>query len=301
MNKSYLIVGGASAVSLAVGGTAGYLVAKRRFNAIIETRIDEEVNKTKKHYSVLLMEAKQGKPDSPEDISLSDDEEENDDLTPEDEEVVAKGRETLGRAAKALTDYQGISSRQMSDAGKPPLEDIGGNRNIFSDAASRPKKVLPPREPGTGKFLPKAKTEETPEREKTPYIITHEEFLLGDLDFEQENLRWFVNDQTLIQVFDNEVVEIDRVGEVNLTLFPETAEDEPSIICVRNEWLQMDYEIQSTKESLTEYMGLSTENDDSEEDTVVDSDDDGEEDDESMSRTSRWADAMQEARRAGER
>lgn len=287
MNKTYLIAGGASVASLAIGGAAGYFIARRRFNTELDIRIEDELKKTVKHYSVLLMEARSGKPDSPADIQQTEQEE---DLTPEDEEVIVQGRQTLANAAKALTDYKGISTknRDIVGADKPALETVV-KHNIFTDAASQSKKTLPPKDPETGRFIKRPKDEpaESKHDGDDPYIITHEEFLLNEPEHEQENLYYFHNDKTLIQVYDNEPVDIDRVGEVNLTLFPEVLEGEESIVCVRNPWLQFDYEIKLMDESVTEYMGLGTEDGDNDPADEEDEDNDNEDDDGANS--GRWA------------
>ena len=254
MNKTYLIVGGASAVSLAIGTATGYLVAKKKFNATLDDRIKVEVDATKKHYSLLLMQARD-KPRSPSELFVETDEEEEEEtvdetpLSDEEQAVVEKGRAHLAQAAKAaLINYQGYSE-------KPPLDEVVQN-NIFSSPAS-PKPKLPPRDPATGHFVSRKQVEET------PYLISHDNFLAqtndaGD-DFshhDMDNLKYFVNDATLLWYDTENPLEIGVVGEVNLTLFPDVPEGEPSIICVRNEGLRMDYEIQVMQESLTEFMGF---------------------------------------------
>ncbi len=247
MNKSYLIAGGASVASLTIGGVGGYLIAKKKFNATVDGLIALEVQKTKKYFSVLLMEAeKKARPLTSLTPVEDESPQETEELTAEDQEVITKGREKLREAATALVNYQGFSD-------KPSLTDVVSS-NIFTK--DTPKKKLPPRDP-TGKFIPAKSTEEA---EQTPYLISAEDFLLNDPEHDQENLKYFVKDNTLID-YSNETVEISRVGEVNLTLFPATEKDEPSIICVRNEGLGIDYEILLTSESLTEYMGLGEEED----------------------------------------
>lgn len=266
MNKTYLIAGSASAATLVIGATGGYFLAKRRFDATVEERIATEVNATKKYFSVLLMEAREGKPDSPEEIrpeQVEDDVAEGDDepeLSEADRQAIARHRQRQTEAGVVLTNYQGY-------ADTPNTTGVV-EQNIFSnpDVAKKTPKKLPPRDPSTGHFVARADEEDGPEAaesepaassiELTPYLIGHDDFLLGEMDFEQENLKYFVNDKTLIQVYDNEPVDIDRVGEALLTLFPQVPEGHPSIICVRNEGLRIDYEIQLDESSLTEYMGL---------------------------------------------
>lgn len=256
IEKKYLIVGGASVASLAVGGAGGYLIAKRKFERRLDGLIALEVEKTKKYFNVLLAAARYTNVVASDqsaaeatalDQDVTDDESQDSELTEADKAAIAKGRMALGNAAKALTDYRGFS-----DKDKPSLEDVVSN-NIFSSNGT-PKKQLPPRGPG-GKFVPK---EVAPNAEQTPYIITQEEYLLGEMDFEQKQLRYFKDEDTLIdpEMGDAETVDNGVIGEVNLTLFPDVGEGEVSIICVRNEGLQVDYEIQMVTESLTAYMGL---------------------------------------------
>jgi hypothetical protein len=280
VNKTYLIVGGVSVVSLVAGTGGGYLIAKKRFDAEIETRIDEEVEKTKRHFTILLEEARVKPEEDIPEIDDEDDEdtsgEEKEELTEADQAVIEKGRKTLAEASRAMTNYQGYAT-------KPPLEEVANN--IFTaDAAKRvstKKKPLPPRD-AAGHFVKQSDDEAVTNDD--PSIITHEDFLLNELDYEQENLKYFVNDKTLIQVYDNESVDIGRVGEVNLTLFPDVPEGEPSIICVRNPGLGIDYEIQLTNESLTVYMGLG------EDDEGLDDDED---DEDSRDEARSWAESDQ--------
>lgn len=252
MNKTYLIASGAgiSAVSLAVGAVGGYYYAKKRFETQLlkqfELELEKEVKRTKKYYENLI--ERQNAP-----VSFLED----DEKAAEPEEIEEEPDPKVEEAAKvALTNYQGFAE-------KPPLEVIA--KNVFTDTA-KPKKKMPPRDPETGLFVAKPKADfadrpRTPvvqeKREPTPYLITQEQFLANDPEHEQENCLYFVNDKTVLQVYGQEVIEIDRIGEVNLTLFPEESEGVERIICVRNEGLGFDYEILLTEESLTEHLGLS--------------------------------------------
>lgn len=278
MNKTALIVGGASVASLAVGATGGYFYAVKRLTTQFDEKLDNEIAETKKHYSLLLMQAQ--KPASPADIPRHEEEppgadveleDDHEELTPEDQAAIAKGRESLAAAKRALTDYNGVSK-------KPSSGEVVEN-NIFSNNKT---KTLPPRDPTNGKFLPKGATPAR-QAEQTPYQISQEDYLLNDGEYEQKTLLYFRKHNTLIDKEDtDQVVEISEIGEVLLTLFPDVPEDEASIICVRNEWLERDYEITATDEDLTEFYGLG-ENDGGEE--VPDEYDDEDEDDELNARS----------------
>lgn len=255
MNKTIIIAGGASVASLAAGAAGGYFLAKKKFDATVEARIEEQVLATKKHYSIMLMEARE-KPEEIPDVEVDDPEivdesdlvevtfdEPDPDLEQLDDPLRGAKPDTttvVGRAKAAMIDYRAYADNDKTE--EPP------------------KKSLPPREPGTGKFLPKSALVETPEPEdggnQPPELITHEQFLLNEEEYDQENLTWYVNNQTLLGFDPENPIDIGVVGEVNLTLFPKVPEGEPSIICVRNHGLQMDYEIKLSLEDLTEVMGF---------------------------------------------
>lgn len=245
MNKIYLVAGGASVLSLAAGGAAGYLYARKQFNETVEARIDEAVLATKKYYAIQLMEAKT-KPDSPADIPKTQVVEPPAEV--EADELTEKDRASLRRRGEAArTNYAGYSD-------KPALSSVVQN-NIFSNPpeAADPKKALPPKDPATGRFLPKKqRTVEDPEQE--PYKIDADTFLENEPEFDQESLWWFEKDETAIMVADNEEVEIGKIGAVNLTLFDPDVEND--VIFVRNPGLGIDWQITRTFNSLTAHMGL---------------------------------------------
>lgn len=284
MNKTILIAGGAAVASLAVGTAGGYFVAKRRFEKKTSAEVAREVEATKKYYSVLLMQAKEQKPDSPRDVVITKEdlgEEGADDISPADRKALEQGLAKVRAnrrekpapredAEQALVDYSGISTKATKKASpakratkaQPTTEsDESGleHHNIFADPPRTPKKALPPRDEVTGSFRRKTPREEEYD---PPQIITAEDFLLNDPEHNQDSLYYFVNDKTLVlQADPSEPVDRNLIGEVNLTLFPVVADEEPSMIYVRNDVLSVDYEVQLMTESLTDFIGLGTEDD----------------------------------------
>lgn len=258
MNKTVLIAGGASVASLAAGGAAGYLYAKRKFHAQIGGIVEAEVDKTKKYFSVLLAEARSGKPANPADVltRTSEDDElpleaegdvaDQEELTEADEKAIEKGRERLARASKALKDYAAFSKNVE---GKTEVV----VNNIFDNGDKKAKKTMPPRGPG-GKFV---STRDAADKEQTPYLIDQNAFLINENEETQRNLLYFREEDTLLDLENgNEPVDAVLVGEVNLTLFPEPDEHGYSAIYVRNERLETDYEIRLMTESLTGFLNL---------------------------------------------
>lgn len=273
-NHIYVVAGGLCVASLAGGAVGGYFYAKRKLMLQYDEELERQLEAATRYNERVLQDIiarnspkyKAGsdwdqrdddgvlirQKYEPEDVYLqrvAEDEQRPDDDEPTDEEI--QQVEEIARAGKqALIDYQGISTGKIvSEDEKPPPSALV-RQNIFAD---KPKQ--PPRGPD-GKFLPKQNV-----LEKTPYIISQEQFLENEPDHEQESLLYFINDKTLLD-YSHETIEIDRVGEVNLTLFPDVMDGEISMICVRNEALMTDYDISLTYDSLTEHMGLGESDDD---------------------------------------
>lgn len=264
MNKTLLVAGGTALVSLAAGAAGGYFFAKKRFDEELPGIIENETEAIKKHYSLMLMEARNGKPSDPADLPRREDEtEEGSELPDPDELSDAEQEELTGRdeavieklrsnAKVALTDYQKISTDKVASQGVSASGKTV-TKNIFADAESKAQRPLPPRGPG-GKFRPRTAREENND---PPQIIDAETYLLNDSEHDQESLMYFVNDRTLVLTADpSEALDIALVGEVNLTLFPDVPEGQPSMIYVSNTGLRTDYEIKRMDESLTDFLGL---------------------------------------------
>lgn len=301
MNKTILVVGGAAVASLAVGTAGGYFFAKKRFTKQTSEEVAREVEATKKYYSILLMQAKEQKPDSPQEFlpngrrkyesetdylkrKAEEDSDDSGELSPADRKAFEEG----------LAKVRANRREQGSDGEKPPLVDYGGistekarkvvpkkaapakkavkaqstddaeesgleRHNIFADPPRTPKKALPPRDDVTGSFRKKTPREEEHE---PPQIITAEEFLLNDPDYNQESLYYFAGEKTLVlQADPSEPVDRNLIGEVNLTLFPDVEEEESSMIYVRNDGMTTHYEVKLMTESLTDFIGLGTDED----------------------------------------
>jgi hypothetical protein len=280
VNKNILILGGSVVASLAAGAAGGYFIAKRKFDAafesMVDTALDNEIAKVKKYYELRMQSLVQETP-TVEELVVREE--------PDDPELQEK-------AAEAMTNYQGLS-RQFPD-GKP---DLVVTDNIFTENNGTKKNKFPPKDPTTGRFVKRQETLETPE----PYIITDEEFMINDPEHEQENVLYFGNEKVVLMVMTREVVDIALLGKENLTKFPKVGENETSSIYIRNEGLEMDYDVTLTHEDLTDYMGLGESESDQDEDEPIDDED--EEDGpagEFRDRPSKWSDAMASAREAGQ-
>lgn len=229
MNKTVLITGGASVASLAVGAAAGYFYAKntltKKIGAEFDERLDREIDATKRHYGLLLTNAKSGKPDSPFDIPVTR-------SAPKAVVEVARIEETVNTAVnqatdqiqKIMTDYRGASSKN------PVVADVVKN-NLFKDDKKKPP--LPPRNEH-GKFVKRTKEEEEQDAEG-PELISSDEYLRDEYNLEMGSLRWYSKDKTLLDYADEEVDLALVGGPEMLTNFPtDYVDGAERSICVRN-------------------------------------------------------------------
>lgn len=97
---------------------------------------------------------------------------------------------------------------------------------------------------------------ESPEEEKPdkPYVITEEEFLEGNCDYDKISLTYFELDDTLADDSE-EVVDIEET--ISTDIYNELSDDdEDKDWYVRNDELQTDFEIMKVEGSYSERMGM---------------------------------------------
>lgn len=256
MNKTYLIAGGASAVSLAAGAVGGYFVAKKKFEETLDARIDAEVQATRKHYAVLMTNAQYGQKPPLEDIvadyagtevtHVNANSAFPDDVVLDEDQPLKLEEDLEEPADKALTNYQGFAKTD------PPTDVV--ESNIFTNPS--PKKVLPPREPGTGKFLPKDRVDALKNTSNpAPYLIDEETFLTNDPEHNQESVKYFVNEDTaVLEANYEEVIENEILGREFLDRMAK--DGNLGVMYVRHDILELDYQVTRTTESLVEAIGM---------------------------------------------
>lgn len=298
MNKSILIISGASAGSLAAGGTAGYFYAKHRIGKAFDEQLETELESAREFYQrqnqskidrliqtidelkarLELLENPTPQDPADADISAAELQEQ----TKVDLEAKAKAEARRHKGGKALVDYNGISTGKVLQEPKPALDSLVNTNvfdengdtvpskiELFADAPRKDKPQLPPREPN-GRFTPRSSrddddpTDNEPDPDDgdyadEPYIITANQFARGKEGYEQESGNYYVLDDTAVDVT-GEVIENDVLGEGNLKLFPEEEDDE-SVLYIRNDKLKMDYQITLSTESLTAVTGFTDDGD----------------------------------------
>ena len=97
--------------------------------------------------------------------------------------------------------------------------------------------------------------EESPEEEESmsPYMITEDEFVNDKNDYEKLSLTYFTVDDTLADDCD-EMVDVEET--ISTDIFNQIAESDDGDYYVRNNALQVDYEIMKVDQSYKERYGF---------------------------------------------
>lgn len=215
-NRSFQI-GVTSVLSAAAGGAGGYFFAKDKLKTYYEEIANREIAEAKEFYGRLHK---------------------TDDSHSSPEAVLEQlhGKEAI----EALRSYQGIAVEapaateeeliveeavEQDDEEATPVTVVN---NIFVDREDR----------GFDYEV------ETPLRtEERPYIITQEEYLQNEKDYEQTKLSYFEGDDVLVDEEDDPLPDPDdTVGEDHLVRFGHGSKDNNTVY-VRNDALEMEFEI----------------------------------------------------------
>lgn len=99
--------------------------------------------------------------------------------------------------------------------------------------------------------------EEAHRQEEVPYVISHDEFMENSFEHEQTTMTWYDADETLADAKEEIVHEVEStVGVDNMDRFGHGSRD-PKIVYIRNERLEMDFEVAKSEGSFAEeVMGL---------------------------------------------
>lgn len=216
MARSKEAIAAFSAISGAIAGAAAaYVVLMKKFEKEFQDRLDTEVMATRNFYTVI----NKTQYPTPTDAALMLLDEEN---AEEVRQEMASYDETLSN----------LNYREIEE-GESSLTEVV--RNVFTDAAN-------------STWDPEA--EEAARDRTKPYILEHDEFYESDRD--QSQLTWFEGDGVLADDKDEHIPDIDGVvGLANLEKFGHGSRD-PNILYIRNEKLEVDFEIVLNEGKYTE-------------------------------------------------
>lgn len=223
--QKLIIIGVTSALAGAVGFALGYRFCDKRMLAIYDEQLDDEIAKLRQHYKLLNKTDEFSTPESTMEH-----------LHPETRVVIDE--ETVQRIARGLQkmDYTKV---------KPSLEEAG---NFFLKPKEKPVEVvsmtlespLPAEEP------------EEPEDPDGPYAIDANTFFENQAGYKNISLTWFNGDKVLMDENDGVVETVStNIGNHNLKKFGHLSGD-ANVVYVRNEHLQVDFEILLSQEKYSE-------------------------------------------------
>lgn len=214
----------ARVISAAIGGILagagiGYVVASRKLSAEFETRLRDETAHMREFYEATTPQRKKYS-------------------TPEEAVRELVMPEVVEDALKNYKGNDGVVAYNKVVKEDPPtvlIDDAGLTSNLVID-----QNVF-----------------ETKRSEDSPYIISQEEFLENDGDFEQSTLTWYSGDEQLTDERDLLLENYaDVVGVDFKVSFGEGSSDE-RIVHIRNEKLHMDFEVVKSDGSYAqEVMGI---------------------------------------------
>lgn len=240
MQRDHIILAGGLLGGLLLGGSAGYILAEKRLEKHYEEQLKQELVATKEFYRLLY---KQDEFETPEQATAAL----GVDVEDEDEVVVVEETEpVLREAVEAMTNYQGryvVQKERRDDVTGAPVASVEdretGERNIFVG-----NKEIDDEEWDYDFELARRTSE-------TPYIISFDEYMEAATGFDQLSITYYEGDDTLTDSEDKPVDDIDRlVGPEALSRFGHGAMDK-NVVYVRNEMLEIDYEITKSKGKYT--------------------------------------------------
>lgn len=199
----------ASVISLAGGAALGAAIVTRKLTAQFEEELEIQIQAAKRHYSRVYKAEKYSTPAKAV-------------------EEIAEEDPQLRDALTALKSYNGVPlSRDAVVELDSGLVEV--TQNVFTNARSN--KVWDEDE--------EAKTRD-PER---PYVISYDEFMGPETEFEQISLTYFAGEQILADDSDAIMDDIEAtVGLDNLSRFGHGSNDE-NLVYIRNVGRSTDYEV----------------------------------------------------------
>lgn len=226
-------------LGLAAGATAGYLFARNRLREYYEDLASQEIAEAREFYAGLNKVTVEGEPLSPQDIL----------------------EQTSPEAVEAVRRYRGETPAESEEDVAPALDEEDEAAISRLEDKARKDRAEEREEKSTNVFVDPTFdiSEEVKHRtSEQAYVITHDEYFAGDLDYDTIQLTYFEGDDTLVGEDDKPVDDLTTINEDNLARFGHGSKDK-NIVYVRNEKLETDYEITLSTQSYLEALGLGPE------------------------------------------
>lgn len=217
LSKRQVQLSGVALISATGGALSGYFFAKNRLKLHYEEIANAEILEAKEFYRQVY------KGEGYE--------------TPEDALTTLHGEE----AAKALREYQGITDVEVEAPAKTEAELKEEEPEELESIRSNVFSKKGPHQDLTWDQEAEQKIRDAdPDK---PYIITYDEFFENDKGYDQVNLTYYENDDTLVDEQDVPVEDVDAtVGEGNLFEFGRGSRDK-NILYIQNDPREVNFEI----------------------------------------------------------
>lgn len=249
-NPVVLAVVGAVGVALGVAG--GYFAAKKVLRSQYEDLAQREISEAKTFYASVYKTNEDGTPKTPQEV-LSE-------LHGPEAAAEALRAYKGQQAAEKLVGAGELAYDEQDEAQIRKIENARGVQTVRSkeDEAQLSEDVESP--PSRNVFQDDNfdLEEELKYRTKEePYIITHDEYYAGDLEYENSSLTYYEQDDTLTDDQDKPIRDIEKtIGEDHLVRFGHGSRDR-NIVYIRNDRLGMDFEVvKSTGSYVEEVLGM---------------------------------------------
>lgn len=205
-----------------MGGGAGYLAAVKRLNVSYEDRLIEENEKTREFYSRLHKTGEYSTPDSAVSVLIGD---AADALRDYRGEGVEADRDQI------MQEYRGGSNQDLDKIDMEVYDSTVVEKNIFEESGDDVR--LNPEHRDHNK----------------PYVITEEESMENDPEYDHINLTYYAGDNVLSDDEDGVIEKVEEiVGIENLGLFG-VGTDNVDVVFVRNDRMKSNYEISRRADS----------------------------------------------------
>lgn len=249
MDKKFLVLGGVSLVSLAIGGLGGYKYAEKKLIRLYEEALEEETEALKQRYVVFK---KSDEYETPSDALRR--------LIPEklsDEIPDEVSTETLERVAEGLKRTQ--YDKMYKPTGEPIVKVPDVHKAVFEpEGVAEPASIF--RDVAVELGDPEENSGYVRELNDVsntkPFIISRDEFFENEPENDQVQWIYWAGDQVLMDEDRNPVTEVNKlVGVRNLSQFGVGSSDK-RIVYVRNQARGIDYEILYHESRYAEEIGL---------------------------------------------
>lgn len=214
------LIFGALIVGIVIGGAATYLVASKKIQAKAQIEADAAIEDVKNHYAIL----RKDDADLDEMAAKYSDEA----RVVVDTIIADEGYTSYDKVPTVIED---VTTEAQEDAEEADdLADVV-RRNIFESD-----------NPDTY-FDFDEELKRRAEKPNDPFVITKEEFDVGEADYDQAMLTYYDGDDVLADSKDQPLDQIDMaVGFENLLRFGHGSED-PNVVYIRNSKLGLDFEV----------------------------------------------------------